>query len=54
MDHSINKGNYFNHEKIVSSVAIQNVGKSNKVVQVWAEVSHEIFDGWEVERMWNL
>ena len=33
---------------------IQNSTKPNRVIQVWKEVYHEIFGGWEGQTMWNL
>ena len=38
---------WFLYCKNICFVAIQNGCKSNRVVQTWMEVCHEIFDGWE-------
>ena len=38
----------------ISFEAIQNGSKSNWVLHVWTEVSHQIFSCSEVQTMWNL
>ena len=45
--------NYFNIPKIYF-MAIQNCGKSNRVLWIWTKVRHQIFGCWEVQTMWNL
>ena len=55
----MNKGNFISKKgfwscKNICFEAIQNINKSNRVLQAWIEVCHWIFAGWEVQTMWNL
>ena len=45
---------WFQSHRNIPFGAIQNGSKSNKMLQVWTVVSHEIFAGWEVQSMGNL
>ena len=41
---------YFYHTQ-KNIFTIQNSDKSNRVLKLWMEVSHEIFAGWKVQNM---